>query len=1022
MKSMLRRWPYVLMLLLLLVLATRLVPAAPQSAPVLRALGNITGFVFVDYNADGTRNLVSTAVLPAVDTPVAGVTINAFNAAGTLIGTTTTDATGSYILSTALDPGSGPYRVEFTPPSNHFPGPIGPDSGTTVQFVSAGGTANLGLIRPPLYCENNPQLSTSCFVQGDQSISIDPTLVSFPYDRVGTAPLPSYESNASQIGTVFGLGYHRSSQSIFAASFVKRNAGFGPGTGVPLSDGSGTIYRITRGAPQDGTAFLDLDALLGADVTGNLGFRDFDNNNGNSNSDFQAFDGVGKTGLGDLDISEDDTELWVVNLTDRALYRIPIGFGTPTVPLASQVLSYTIPAPTCVNGVARPFGVKPYNDLVYVGGVCTAENGGTSADLQAYVYALNPATGTWTPAPVLQFPLNYPRGCVDIFDGYLDFSSNPAGDVTICRNDDTLGQFPPAGTAVGGARAEWLPWINTLDLDFPAGYFNNISDGTAAHPQPMLTDIEFIGNQMVLGFRDRFGDQIGSLDRAPDETLPRGRLLNSIPAGDILRAAPNASGGWTIENNAQSNPPGAFGPSAGANNQQGPDNGEFYDADQFIQVPFGHDELMLGGLAQAAGFPSIALTAFDPIDFFSAGAIQLDNITGDRVRSYEVYRASAANYTFSKANGLGELEALCSSAPIEIGNRVWFDDNKDGVQNPGAAEFPVAGVTVRLYDGAGNLIATAITNAQGEYYFSNSVGTTTLSARYNLPLNYLGSYSIRLDNAADYVAAGPLVGWQLTLPDSGSGTDVNDSDGISTLNPTGSPAGTWPVANLTLGTPGQNNHTFDFGFIVPPANTATPTNTPTSTPTNTPTSTATSTSTPTATPTATTTGTPTNTPTGTLTSTPTASATGTPTSTPTGTPARTPTSTPTSTPTPTPTPGGTTAITLLRFEATRSGDAVEVRWTTGAELETWGFYLIRSANGRQADAVRVSPLIPARGRAQSGAEYRWVDTTATAQQSATYWLVEVERNGTTSIYGPATLSTTSQLLYRSWLPLVPNRR
>ena len=51
-----------------------------------------------------------------------------------------------------------------------------------------------------------------------------------------------------------------------------------------------------------------------------------------------------------------------------------------------------------------------------------------------------------------------------------------------------------------------------------------------------------------------------------------------------------------------------------------------------------------------------------------------------------------------------------------IGDRVWNDADGDGVQDVG--EGGIAGVTVQLRDGSGNLIATATTDANGNYTFS----------------------------------------------------------------------------------------------------------------------------------------------------------------------------------------------------------------------------------------------------------------------------------------------------------------
>lgn len=102
------------------------------------------------------------------------------------------------------------------------------------------------------------------------------------------------------------------------------------------------------------------------------------------------------------------------------------------------------------------------------------------------------------------------------------------------------------------------------------------------------------------------------------------------------------------------------------------------------------------------------------------------------------------------------------------------------------------------------------------------------------------------------------------------------------------------------------------------------------------------------------------------------------------------------------------AITLSSFTAAREGEAVVVRWTTGAEVNTFGFHLLRSSTGNRADAVRVTnSLISSTGRDQGGASYMWTDTTAAVGTAYTYWLQEVESDGTTNVYGPASVSNTS---------------
>jgi hypothetical protein len=114
-----------------------------------------------------------------------------------------------------------------------------------------------------------------------------------------------------------------------------------------------------------------------------------------------------------------------------------------------------------------------------------------------------------------------------------------------------------------------------------------------------------------------------------------------------------------------------------------------------------------------------------------------------------------------------------------------------------------------------------------------------------------------------------------------------------------------------------------------------------------------------------------------------------------------------------------TAISLSSFTATREGQDVVIGWQTGAELNTFGYRVLRSTTGNRADAVEVtSELVAAQGRGGDGASYRWIDPTAQANQNYTYWLVEVETNGTTNEYGPARIIQPTGGNYTVMLPLI----
>ena len=146
-------------------------------------------------------------------------------------------------------------------------------------------------------------------------------------------------------------------------------------------------------------------------------------------------------------------------------------------------------------------------------------------------------------------------------------------------------------------------------------------------------------------------------------------------------------------------------------------------------------------------------------------------------------------------------------APLEIGNRVWFDTDLDGVQDPG--EAPIAGVTVRLYAQDGTtVLATAVTDGDGNYYFSNAPGTTTSNAVYGIAgLTPQTDVVVRIDNAADFGPGGPLFGYGPTLTEAGADPFIESN---------GRPVGVFDEATARTGPAGVDDHTIDFGFVAQP--------------------------------------------------------------------------------------------------------------------------------------------------------------------------------------------------------------
>lgn len=832
-----------------------------------QASGTLSGRVFQDFNGNGAydttltimNNGVGTTGV-AVDRGVQSVTVTAYDSAGAAQGSASTAADGTYSIAAT---GTGPYRVEFTNlPAGFYPsarntdsvlGGTNTNSGSSVQFVNDGSTSNINLAvnYPEDYSQDNPEIVSSLYQAGDQggAVSGQPTLISFPYgagstDTASGANQAAFDAptvwplnlSAGEVGTTQGLAYARRSRTIFAGAFFKRHAGFGP-------TGPNAVYRITRAS---GGSVLNSYVVPGT-ATNAHDTANYPRDNGNT-----GWDAVGKTSLGGMAISEDESRLYVINLANRTLYALNPATGAS---LASQATPTNLPLPsgTCPANDARPFAVTWYHGSLYVGLVCSAEssatvdtftdgnangvhdgaeyhietngtagrqagepfldfdgdtnydageafvdndgngfyNLGDARNLRAYVYQVNPTTLAFGGSPLFQMPLNYRRGIA---------------------------------THSAGAFAVWRPWSTV--------YRSAMAGLRVVYSQPMLTDIAFDNGNLILGLRDRSGDQVGNGSLSNPGDASNTNFYQPRTSGDVIRAC-GSFGSWTVESNGRC---GGIG-SAPQNTSEGPGGGEFYYGDAYdLQDAYtspamtidgkggNHDDTANGGVEQMPGAPDVVITNFDPIpnvpNMIHDGGIRwLSNTTGNFRKGYRLYDGdSNDNGSMGKAGGVGGAILLMPDpAPLEIGNRVWSDTDGDGVQDPG--ENGISGVTVRLYNSGNTLAGTAVTDANGEYYFVGSTsadGNTGDSiGQVNGGIAYSSSYQVRFDLAANYGAGGPLNNRLLTTLNQTTQAgfdDGSDSDSSLVTSPTGSPAGTYPVIAVTTGGPGENNHTFDTGF------------------------------------------------------------------------------------------------------------------------------------------------------------------------------------------------------------------
>ncbi len=722
----------------------------------------IGGIVFRDMNSNGvqTNNESGIANVQAILYDDNGV-----------VDTRITDDAGVYLFS-GLTPGQR-YRLEFQNlPDNMESSQYAlSGSGTSVQFPVAGTCgSDLGLNYPSDYCQTTPELATTCFVDGDPlgggtSGALD-AFVSYSYDATGTdATQINQLALNSDIGSTWGVAYRRSSKEVFVSSMLKRHTGLGP-------MGLDGIYMIDNSNPAAPTVnqWLDLNTLPSVDVGTDPRTYSLPTTAGTAANDQAVFDNVGKIGIGDIDISDDDRTLYVMNLNNNGELLV--------IDIESKTLLNRIAVPNPGCGAAsdvRPWALNVHHEEVYVGLVCSGQAAG-AGDLHYYVLRLSGNALV----PFHDSGLGYPKGNVH--------NEQPG----VCN--------------------VWETWATSYDDLTRAG---STGAGTRiCRPQPILSDIEFDEDMnMIIAFMDRTGNQTGFQQYGTAGT----EFYNGYIGGDILKVY-NDNGTYVLENAGTTLGGGGCGM-----NGQGPGGGEFFcnESLTFDNNNDGtpeeiHQETAMGALAYLPGSGEVAATIMDPFTIWEGGISWMNNTTGAESRAFTLYLSAGtgaeAGY-FGKSIGLGDIELLCDPAPLEIGNYVWYDEDADGIQDP--SEIGLDGVTVNIYLADGTLVGSTVTSDGGQYYFNND----NVNLNGATQLDYYQDYVVAINDPSNFDADGNLsvngtTYGTVVLPGTGTGQDdLIDSDAVTDGASGVAAVGNSPYIAVMTGYPGEINHSYEFGFL-----------------------------------------------------------------------------------------------------------------------------------------------------------------------------------------------------------------
>ena len=332
----------------------------------------ISGVIYNDLNFDDSIDLN--------DGKLEGVSVRLYDEHQQLISESVTDADGKYILA-GLDDGKE-YRIEFDSPEGYYPA----KNNKLNRFVeSPKCMMDLLLHVPALYASPEPDIAMTTFYQGDKTkYSTASTVFSISSKFNG---LSTRESIAlkSEIGSVWGLAFSRTTQQLFTSAFIKQYVYLG-------KSGFGAIYSSKRTKTGWETGlFVDLVAQ-GIDI-GNLAVTDA------HDCDYGAQ--VGKIGIGAIALSEDEKYLYAVNIYKNELVKIPLDKSK-----FSDIEEIPVPSPSCTGGNRHTFALKSYKGKLYIGVTCGAEFTKDEADSKVFVYEYNPSNGDFSEI----FSTNYSKG------------------------------------------------------------------------------------------------------------------------------------------------------------------------------------------------------------------------------------------------------------------------------------------------------------------------------------------------------------------------------------------------------------------------------------------------------------------------------------------------------------------------------------------------------------------------------------------------------------------------------------
>lgn len=339
-----------------------------------------------------------------------------------------------------------------------------------------------------------------------------------------------------------------------------------------------------------------------------------------------------------------------------------------------------------------------------------------------------------------------------------------------------FGAMDPLAINTGGVKK--LAMSNGQEVAGSA--YQLTSSGVAGFGKAMsLGDIEFFGTLPTIEIGNRlWNDANGNGIQDAGETGIANVTLelyadfdnDGVPDGTALATSvTSATGEWYFNNsNITDGDPGTAGNQPGLK----------YASGYIVRVAALDWNGTFGtGIADLAGFQ---LTKKNKVGNGQAGLSDSDGELSTGANIFPQIRIIAGGQGENNHNLDFGFKPLAS-----LGDKVWRDDNPNGIQDTG--EPGVSGITVTLYDNSGNVAGTTVTDAYGLYLFDN-LAAGTYQVGFTAPANYI--FTTQTNNTDNTVLTGGST--------AANGSDVNATTGRS--------------ANIVL-TNGENERNIDAGVI-----------------------------------------------------------------------------------------------------------------------------------------------------------------------------------------------------------------